>query len=566
MNDERNCKRCGPSQKRRMQKFHVSENTPARTLCHGGFKVFAYSLRSPRNRLKLNCFSSDAHTIAITKDRHVIATLMWFRRDLRLHDNTAFHHALQAAKEDGGSCAPFFCFDREILDLLQDKNDRRVEFIHQSLQEMDAALRELGSGLVVRYGKANEVLPALLAELAKKGLKAVYTNHDYEPQRVARDNAVRAAGVPLGVDFHSFKDHVVFEKNEVLTQGGTPQRVYTPYKKAWYKHLESEPTALRAMKTTELYSAQLTPSKSLPKSDPWAKLEDIGFAKTDLRIPGGTSQAKTQFAAFLKHIDHYGKNRDFPYIDGGSHLSVHLRFGTVSARELFTTALKRKTDGAQKWADELVWREFYNQILHHFPRSQNHAFQTQFENVAWDDEKKDSVAKKRFLAWCDGETGYPIVDAAMRELNTTGYMHNRCRMIVASFLTKDLHIHWKTGERYFAQKLLDYDMSQNLGGWQWAASTGADGQPYFRIFNPVSQGERWDSEGTYVRTYCPELAKLPNDLIHKPWEADLFAQQQGGCTIGKNYPARIVDHDIERVEALNRFRAVANIPEKPGKH
>jgi len=491
---------------------------------------------------------------------------MWFRRDLRLHDNTAFHHALLTAKEDGGSCVPFFCFDREILDLLHDKNDRRVEFIHQSLLELDAGLRELGSGLIVRYGKVTEVLPALLAELSKKGLKAVYTNHDYEPQRIARDNAIRTACVPLSVDFHSFKDHVVFEKNEVLTQAGTPQRVYTPYKKAWYKHLETEPTALRPMKTTESFAAQLTPLRALPKSNPWGQLGDIGFTKTNLRFPGGTSHGKRQFAAFVKHIDTYGKNRDYPGIDGGSHLSVHLRFGTVSVRELFTTALKRKSDGAQKWADELVWREFYNQILHHYPRSQNHAFQAQFEAVAWDDEKKNPTAKARFEAWCEGRTGYPIVDAAMRELNTTGYMHNRCRMIVASFLTKDLHIHWKAGERYFALKLLDYDMSQNLGGWQWAASTGADGQPYFRIFNPVSQGERWDLDGAYVRAYCPELAKFPNDVIHRPWEAALFAQQQSECTIGKNYPARIVDHEIERVEALNRFRAVAKTPEKPLLH
>jgi len=488
---------------------------------------------------------------------------MWFRRDLRLHDNTAFHHALAAAKEDGGSCIPFFCFDREILDLLQDKNDRRVDFIHQSLEEMDAALRELGSGLVVRYGKAREVLPALLSELAKKGLRAVYTNHDYEPARIERDNGVRAAGKKIGVDFHSFKDHVVFEKNEVLTQSGTPQRVYTPYKNAWYKHLETEPTALRTMKTTESFAAQLATARTLPKSDAWDSLETIGFTKSDLRYPGGTSHGKKQFAAFLKRIDAYKEHRDYPGVDGISRLSVHLRFGTLSIRELFTAALKRKTVGAQKWADELVWREFYNQILHHFPRTQNHAFRADFENIVWDDEKKNAKSKARFEAWCNGQTGYPIVDAAMRELNTTGFMHNRCRMIVASFLTKDLHIHWKAGERYFARMLLDYDLSQNLGGWQWAASTGADGQPYFRIFNPVSQGESWDPEGTYVREYCPELAKYPNNVLHRPWEADLFAQKESNCELGKNYPIRIVNHDTERTEALNRFRLVAKGPEDP---
>ncbi|MDX2227305.1 MAG: deoxyribodipyrimidine photo-lyase, partial [Verrucomicrobiae bacterium] len=423
-------------------------------------------------------------------------TLMWFRRDLRLHDNAAFYHALRRAQRENGRCIPFFCFDREILDRLEDRDDRRVKFIWQSVREMETVLEKLGSRLCVRHGRAGEVLPALIRELKSKGLNGVYANHDYEPGPLERDRRIAAVCAGLGVDFFTSKDHVVFEKEEVLTRAGTPQRVYTPYKKAWYEKLSGDPVFfLKAYPTLEKFADVLAPARRVPVSDPHATLGEIGFGDSDLRLEGGTDAARKMLGDFLGRIDAYGQMRNWPARKGVSYLSVHLRFGTLSIREIFRAALGCKTEGARKWADELVWREFYNAILHHHPQTVDRAFRPEFESVVWDDPDADAGVAARWEAWCAGKTGYPIVDAAMRQLNQTGYMHNRLRMIAASFLTKDLHIHWKRGERYFARKLLDYDLSQNVGGWQWSASTGADGQPYFRIFNPVSQAETWDPEG-----------------------------------------------------------------------
>ena len=484
-------------------------------------------------------------------------TLCWFRRDLRLHDHAAFYHALRAASKSGANCVGFFCFDREILDKLHDRDDRRVEFIRQSVVEMNAELEKLGSALVVRYGPVSEELPRFLAELVSTGGKvlSVHANHDFEPRRIERDRGIRANCAGRGIEFHTYKDHVVFEKDEVLTKTGTPQRVYTPYKNAWYAKLgENKSFFLKAYPTLEKFAAQLAPRKCLPESSPYSDIRDIGFEPNKLLYPGGTTAARKLRDEFFQRINNYADARNWPAKDGVSYLSVHLRFGTLSIRELFREALSLSSGGARKWADELVWREFYNAILHFYPQTQHHAFRLEFENVEWDDPEKSPVAAERFAAWCEGRTGFPIVDAAMRQLNQTGYMHNRLRMIVASFLTKDLHIHWKQGERYFARKLLDYDLSQNLGGWQWSASTGADGQPYFRIFNPVSQGQTWDPEGTFVRQYCPELGKLPDKYIHCPWETTPLEQAGANCVIGKNYPSPIVEHNKERQIALERFK------------
>jgi len=483
-------------------------------------------------------------------------TVCWFRRDLRLYDNAAFYHALRAASKAGANCVAFFCFDREILDRLPDRADRRVEFIWQSIQEMTETLKKHHSGIVVRYGKASEAVPAFLAQLAQKGkILSIHTNHDYEPRRIKRDKHIREYCTGAGIPFFSYKDHVIFEKEEVLTKAGTPQRVYTPYKNAWYMKLdENKSFFLKAYPTLEKFSNALAPIQSLPESSPYNTLHDIGFEPTDLQLKGGTAEGQKLFTEFLARIDRYGELRDWPAKKGVSTLSTHLRFGTLSIRELVGTALARDSAGAKKWVDELVWREFYNAILHFFPKTQQHAFRPEFESVEWNDPDQDTAVAAQFAAWCEGRTGYPIVDAAVRQLNQTGFMHNRLRMITASFLTKDLHIHWKQGERYFARKLLDYDLSQNLGGWQWSASTGADGQPYFRIFNPVSQGQKWDPEGTFVRQYCPELGKLPDKYIHCPWEAPLSVQVEANCTIGKDYPFPIVDHDRERLIALERFK------------
>ncbi|MDL5054519.1 deoxyribodipyrimidine photo-lyase [Oscillatoria laete-virens NRMC-F 0139] len=502
---------------------------------------------------------------AVAQSRFVVIfcgmnfTLCWFRRDLRLHDNAAFYHALRGAARSGANCLGFFCFDREILDKLHDRDDRRVEFIRQSVQEMEDELKALGSGLVVRYGAVSEVFPELLEQIARQGkLLSVHAGHDYEPRRIERDRVIHAICAERGIEFHTCKDHVIFEKDEVLTKAGTPQRVYTPYKNAWYAKLgENKSFFLKPYPTVDKYAAQLAPRKLLPPSDPFGSVRDIGFEPCKLLYPGGASAARKLRDEFFERIDGYEELRNWPAKNGVSHLSVHLRFGTLSIRELFTAALARNSAGARKWADELVWREFYNAVLHFFPRTQTRAFREEFESVEWDDPVRDEVAAQRFAAWCEGRTGYPIVDAAMRQLNQTGYMHNRLRMIVASFLTKDLHIHWKAGERYFARKLLDYDLSQNLGGWQWSASTGADGQPYFRIFNPVSQGQTWDPDGQFVRQYCPELRKLPDKHIHCPWDTPPLEAAAANCVVGRDYPAPIVEHDRERQIALNRFKKVS---------
>lgn len=466
------------------------------------------------------------------------SALMWFRRDLRTRDNAALHHALTAAPRVW--CA--FCFDREILDKLEDRADRRVEFIHQSVTELQRELARHGGGLIVRHGRARDELPRLADEL---GVDAVFANHDYEPRCNDRDREVarklRAAGRAL----NTFKDHVIFEKDEVLSRSGTPIKVYTPYRKAWREKLTDD--CLRPYPCVANFNHLARPPERVPSS-PWT-LAALGFDSSHLAMPGGMAAARATFDAFLTRIGEYAAARDIPGVEGVSRMSVHLRFGTISIREIVREAQEHGAPGAQKWVDELIWREFYNMILHHFPDTWYKAFQAKYENVRW---KHD---KKRFAAWCEGRTGYPIVDAGMRQLNTTGYMHNRLRMITASFLTKDLHIDWKWGEHYFAAKLLDYDMSQNLGGWQWAASIGTDAQPYFRIFNPVMQSQKFDADGDFIRRYVPELARFPAPLIHAPWNAGPLEQDMYGCIIGKDYPAPMVNHDEARKEAIEMFKA-----------
>jgi len=343
-----------------------------------------------------------------------------------------------------------------------------------------------------------------------------------------------------------FKDHVVLEKDEVLNKSGRPFRVFTQYRNAWRRlrgeqQLASYPCAK--------HFKRFAPPPAGVKSSRW-ELGDLGFAKTTLQWVGGRNAGRKMLDAFLRRISDYGVDRDYPARDGVSHLSVHLRFGTISIREAMTAALEEGSAGADKWVDELIWREFYNMILHHFPQTENHAFQEKFARLRW------RRSRRLFEAWCQGRTGYPLVDAGMRQLNSTGYMHNRLRMVTASFLTKDLRIDWKWGERYFARKLLDFDLSQNLGGWQWTAGIGTDAQPYFRIMNPVSQSERYDAEGDFIRCYVPELARFPGPLIHEPWKAVPLEQEDFGCVIGKDYPRRIVDHRAAREASLAMFRAI----------
>jgi len=465
--------------------------------------------------------------------------LVWFRRDLRDYDHAALYHALKSARE----VVCVFVFDREILDSLVDRADRRVEFIHASVIELQQALQARGGGLVVRYGAARDEIVQLAGEFRAE---AVFFNHDDDPAALARDAAVEAALRGRGLAVHHYKDTVVFEREEVLTAGKTPFSVFTPYKNAWLKALT--PFYLRAY-PVDAYTDRLAPQSTLTPD-----LQDMGFAPTklrELRLPIGMSGGVRLFEDFLQRIDRYQEARDFPAVKGVSYLSVHLRFGTVSIRQLAAAAYQHGGRGAQTWLSELIWRDFYHQILAHRPDvASGHAFKLQYDALPWPNPPG------HFEAWCEARTGYPLIDAAMRQLNLTGYMHNRLRMVTASFLTKDLLVDWRLGERYFADKLIDFDLAANSGGWQWAASVGCDAQPWFRIFNPVTQSERFDAQGEFIRRYLPELANTPEKFVHAPWTMLATEQQRVGCVIGRDYPAPIVDHAVQRPLALALFKQV----------
>lgn len=460
--------------------------------------------------------------------------LVWFRRDLRDHD----HAALSAALGEARQVYCVFVFDREILDALPNRQDRRVHFIRESLLELDAALRARGGGLIVRHGRAREVIPALAAQL---GAGAVYANRDYEPAAKQRDAAVAAHLAESGIAFQHFKDQAIFDGDEVVTQAGKPFSVFTPYKNAWLKRLTAADCAAYTSQG-QLAGRELAGVPSL---------DEIGFSATNLTALGiqpGMSGARALWEEFSAgRIERYGSLRDFPAVKGVSYLSVHLRFGTLSIRELVRGAL---ANAADSWLGELIWRDFYFMILDHFPQVVGHAFKPEYDAIRWA-EWPEGLA-----AWCAGRTGYPLVDAAMRQLNYSGWMHNRLRMVVASFLTKDLGIDWRLGERYFADHLNDFDLSANNGGWQWAASTGCDAQPYFRIFNPLTQSEKFDSEGRFIRRYVPELAALPDKYIHAPWLMGRSEQETLGVVIGRDYPGPIVDHAQARAETLARYAVV----------
>ncbi|SHL93184.1 deoxyribodipyrimidine photo-lyase [Rhizobacter sp. OV335] len=478
------------------------------------------------------------------------AALVWFRRDLRAEDHAALFHALKAARKVW--CA--FILDREILDALP-RADRRVEFIRDSLAALDARLRTLApgaAGLLVRHGFAVDELPRLAHVLH---VQAVYANHDDEPASLARDARVRGTLAGLGIALHTGKDHVVFERNELLTGSGKAYSVFTPYKNAWLRKLE--PFYVSAY-PVERYAHRLAPPADDVTGD-IPSLADIGFAPTNLReLHQGTGEAGAQALLddFLPRIGRYGEARDFPAVKGPSYLSMHLRFGTVSIRTLAREAAQRMhhgSAGAAVWLSELVWRDFYHQVLHHHPRVVDASFKPAYDAIKWEHGKH---AQALFEAWCEGRTGYPLVDAAMAQINQTGYMHNRLRMVTASFLTKDLGIDWRWGERWFAEKLNDYDLAANNGGWQWAASTGCDAQPYFRIFNPVNQSEKFDAAGKFIRRYLPVLAGLSDKAIHAPWLARPIELAEAGVRLGDNYPLPIVMHDEARECTLARYAVV----------
>ncbi len=451
--------------------------------------------------------------------------LVWFRRDLRDYDHAALFYAIKHAAE---VCC-VFVFDRDILDLLPSPLDRRVEFIHASVIELQSALEARGGGLIVRHGHARDEIVACAQEIEAD---AVFFNHDDEPASALRDATVTARLNATGIVVRHFKDCVIFERDEILTAAGTPFSVFTPYKNAWLKQLT--PFDLRAY-PVDTYRAHLS-----ARSTPVPSLAALGFAPTTgFNLPTGMRGGATLFADFMQRIARYRDARDYPALKGPSYLSVHLRFGTVSIRELAAAAHAEGSTGASTWLSELIWRDFYHQILAHRPAlADGHCFKPHYDTLRWPDPPG------HFEAWCEARTGYPLIDAAMRQINQSGYMHNRLRMVVASFLCKDLLVDWRRGERYFADHLIDFDLAANS-----------------RIFNPVTQSERFDAQGKFIRRYLPELARVPDKFIHAPWQLGALAQQGIGCVIGRDYPAPIVDHAVQRAAALALFKqASVEIP------
>ena len=492
-------------------------------------------------------------------EKSLDTALVWFRRDLRSDDHAALHHALRAARQVW--CA--FVFDREILDPLP-RADRRVEFILQCVEALDAELAELGRRhgthgvrLFVRQGQGGDEIVALASELH---VQAVYASHDDDPYALARDAAVRGALADRGVALHTSKDHVVFERGEILTGSGKPYSVFTPYKNAWLKKLDD--FYLRAYPVERHAAGLAALPAGLAPSMP--SLAALGFVRTNLeslKVRGGSAAAEALLADFLGRIDAYDTAREYPSVKGPSYLGVHLRFGTISIRRLAREAAARPaSEGARVWLSELIWRDFYQQVLHHLPHVVGHSCKPEYDKVRFEHGRH---ADESFAAWCEGRTGYPLVDAAMAQINQTGWMHNRLRMVAASFLVKDLGIDWRRGEGYFAEHLIDYELASNNGGWQWAASTGSDAQPWFRIFNPLTQSRKFDPQGRFIHRYLPQLERLGDELIHAPWEAGPIELEAAGVMLGRDYPRPIVDHAEAREKTLARYAAVRPAKREP---
>jgi len=427
------------------------------------------------------------------------AVVFWFRRDLRLTDNAGLYHALKESK----NVLPIFVFDKNILGDLKNKSDARVDFIHSALSNIQEQLIQIGSSLRVLYDTPEQAIKKIFTEFK---ITAVYANHDYEPYAIARDEKIKLLVNSYGAEFKTFKDQCVFEKNEVLKDNGDPYIVFTPYSRKWKQLLVEKP--IEKFSTEERFS-------NFYKSSPFyfPSLEDVGFVKTKDSF---TFKPTVSNELLYK----YKEQRDYPFINGTSRLSVHLRFGTVSVRSLALQALHT----SETWLNELIWREFYMMILFHFPHVVNGAFRKEYNFMEWDNNEE------YFEKWKAGQTGFPLVDAGMRELLHTGFMHNRVRMAVSSFLVKDLFINWQWGEAWFAEKLLDFDLSANNGGWQWSAGTGCDAAPYFRIFNPTEQQKKFDPDFRYIKKWLPE-----------------FGSHQ--------YPQPLVDHSLARKKTLERYKA-----------
>jgi deoxyribodipyrimidine photo-lyase len=429
--------------------------------------------------------------------------IYWFRRDLRLTDNAGLYHALKSSNP----VLPIFIFDTQILDQLPNTTDRRVEFIHNALTGLQQQLNELGSTLMAFHGTPIDVFTKLVKQHT---IEKVFTNHDYEPYAIERDESIAGFLLQNGITLHTYKDQVIFEKDEVVKDDGKPYTVFTPYNKKWKTALTT--FYLKSYPTEKYYNNfhQLAPT-AIPS------LRSIGFNKTNASFPVADIDNTI--------IKQYDKQRDYPAIEGTSHLGVHLRFGTISVRELAQKAMKMN----ETFLGELIWRDFFQMILWHFPHvGKGLAFKAAYDFIKWRNNEDE------FVRWCEGNTGYPIVDAGMRELNETGFMHNRVRMITASFLAKHLLIDWRWGEAWFAEKLLDFELASNNGNWQWAAGCGCDAAPYFRIFNPYLQTKKFDPELKYVRKWVPEFEEL-------------------------TYPQPMVDHEMARKRCLETYKKALNM-------
>jgi len=461
--------------------------------------------------------------------------LVWLRRDLRCFD----HRAWSEAELQSNELAVAFVFDSVILSRLK-KDDRRLTFIHQSLQELKSKLEENGSTLIIRHGDPKREILHIAEKLE---IDALFVNRDYETYAKERDLFVQTALHKKDIAFYSFKDHVIFESEEIKNKSGDFFKVFTPYSKAWRAHVES-----RHFEEAKVSLKKLLPDSILSKISQDPSLEELGFEKQNLYVSAGRQGAALQLKEFKKNISLYKEKRDFPALEGTSRLSVHLRFGTLNVRELFRYTAGKDT-GTFTWHNELIWREFYQMLLASFPQLPEKCFQSKCDSIEW------PGTKEHFKLWCEGQTGYPLIDATMRHFNKTGWMHNRLRMVVASFLSKDLLCDWRWGEKYFAQHLLDFELASNNGGWQWAASVGCDAQPYFRIFNPVLQSERFDPEAKFIKEEVPELSKVPNKFIHAPWLASKDQLKLWGVELGKNYPHPIVDHAAQKAKAIALFKA-----------
>jgi len=464
-------------------------------------------------------------------------SLVWLRRDLRLHDNTALHEAASQSK----SISICFVFDTNILGKLKNKNDQRVDFIYQVLQDIKQTLKKYGSDIWILFGDPAHEIPKLAESI---NADAVFINRDYEKYGVNRDNNVKNKLTELNKTFQSFKDQVLFEADEIVTKNNTYYSVFSPYRNNHLEKLITSGSGTNSYKLDDITFEKFHIDNTLT-------LDEIGFDSSNIssfQIATTHQGIQKQINEFKDRLEHYDQTRNFPAIKGVSYLSVHNRFGTISIREIANICLHNySTSGSKSWLNELIWRDFYFQIIVNFSHVQDgHSFKKQYDNLQY--ENNESF----FESWKHGTTGFPIVDAAMRQLNTTGYMHNRLRMIVASFLTKDLLIDWRWGEEYFKEKLIDYDFSANNGGWQWAASVGCDAQPWFRIFNPLLQSQKFDSDGKFIKKYVPELSEFDKKNIHEPHAK--FTP--------KDYPKPIIDHASQRQKALKMFENINDVAKK----